>query len=79
MTRTLSSERNSEMAVGNVTQSRPLETVGLVRIILKNRAEPDPYVLVIEHGELNGWITHSRKHRFSFEAEFIGRSELGRA
>jgi hypothetical protein len=67
------------MAVDDAMRSRPLETVGLVRIILKNRAEPDPYVLVIEHGELNAWITHSRKHRFSFEAEFIGHSELGRA
>ena len=67
------------MAVDNATRSRPLETVGLVRIILKNRAQLDPYVLVIEHGELNGWITYSRKHRCSFEAEFIGRSELGRA
>ena len=67
------------MAIDNATALRQVATVDLVRITLKHRTESNPHVVVIEHDELNAWITHSRKHRFSFEAEFIGRSELGRA
>ena len=72
-------ERNSWMAIDKATQLRPVATVDLVRITLKHRTELTPHVVVIEHDELGAWINHSRKHRFSFEAEFIGRSELGRA
>jgi len=67
------------MAIDNATEVRHVATVDLVRITLKHQAEADSRVVVIAHNEVNGWITHSRKHGFSFEAEFIGRSELGRA
>ena len=66
------------MAIDHETQRR-VATVDLVRVTLRHREELDAHVVVIEYDEVNAWINHSRKHKYSFEAEFIGRSELGRA
>ena len=60
-------------------QSRTRETINMVRLTIKHRAERSTHVIVIEHEELNRWITHSRRHGFSLEAESLGSSEVGRA
>ena len=51
----------------------------MVRITFRHRAGQTPQVMVVEHDELNAWISHSQEQMFSIEAEFIGLSEIGRA
>ena len=67
------------MATDGRTRRRPPNTVDLLRITFRQRPEQDPQVVVLEHDELNAWISSSGRDMFSVEAEFIGLSEIGRA
>ena len=67
------------MAIDRALHPRPPNTVVMVRITFKHRAEQAPRVVVIEHHELGAWINDSGTHMFSVVAEFIGLSEIGRA
>ena len=58
-------------------QSRTPQTVGMVRLTIKHRAESTAHVIVIEHDELNAWIGQMRTYGFSLEAESLGSSEVG--
>jgi hypothetical protein len=67
------------MAIDIPAQRRPPNTVDMVRITFRHRARQNPLFVVVEYTELNEWFSHSEEYRFSFEAEFIGSSEIGRA
>ena len=67
------------MAINRARRPRPPNTVVMVRITFRHRAEQAPQVLVVEHHELKAWIHDSGRHMFSVEAEFIGLSEIGQA
>lgn len=75
----VASEGNSQMAIGNTSHAQARQTVAMLRLTLKHPAEWTSHVVVIEHGELNAWIKHLRKHRFAFEAELISASEMAGA
>jgi hypothetical protein len=66
-----------EMAKG--PHSRARETVHMVRLTIKHRAGRFKRIVVIEHGDLDIWITSSRTYGFSLEAESLGSSEVGTA
>jgi hypothetical protein len=67
------------MAIGNAAHTQASQAGEMLRLTLKHPAESASHVVVIEHSELNGWIKHLRKHRFAFEAELIGSSEMAGA
>ena len=60
-------------------QPRARKTVDIVRLTIKHRPERFTCVVVIEHDDLDMWITSSRTYGFSLEAESLGSSEVGRA
>ena len=66
------------MAIGNTAHAQARQA-DMLRLTLKHPAESASHVVVIEHSELNVWIKHLRKHRFAFEAEVIGSSEMAGA
>ena len=70
------------MSIDEVTewpQSRARKTVDMVRLTIKHRAGQFTRVVIIEHDDLDIWITSSRTYGFSLEAESLGPSEVGRA
>jgi len=70
------------MMIDDTTQwphSRARKTVEMVQLTLRHHAGRRKHVIVIEHHELNDWISCSRTHGLSLEAKSIGPSEVGRA
>ena len=63
----------------NWPHSRTRKTVDMVRLTIKHRAGRFTRVIVIEHDDLEIWITSSRTYGFSLETESLGSSEVGRA
>ena len=67
------------MAINEALRPPLPNTVVMVRITFRHRAQQAPQVLVVEHHELNAWIQDAGRQMFSVEAEFIGLSEIGQA
>ena len=79
---TSSTKGIAQMPIDKMTQwphSRAREIVHMVRLTIKHRAGRFTRVVVIEHDDLDTWITSSRTYGFSLEAESLGSSEVGTA